>query len=106
MLATEGKISGDSHPDVKKRKTRKPKKTNLPPALFLFLPRSCTSLLILVFQLKQPLPIPPSKDGWRAALQDVVIHLSEVWGMPESGWAMALESLSKLPNAKRNGSAK
>lgn len=36
MLATEGKISGDSHPDVKKRKQKTQKKTNLPPALSLF----------------------------------------------------------------------
>lgn len=79
MLATEWKISGDSHPDVKKRKQKTQKKTNLPPALFLFYH---VLLLALDFGLSgwNSLPVLHLlKVVWRgAALQDVVIHLSEV----------------------------
>lgn len=90
-----------------KRKQKTQKKTNLPPALFLFYH---ILHLTLDFGLSGWNSLPVLyllKVVWRgAALQDVVIHLSEVWGIPENGWTMALESLSKLPNAKRNGSAK
>lgn len=48
MLATEGKISGDSHPDVKKE-NRKPKRKPICHLPFFCFTTFCTSLLILVF---------------------------------------------------------
>ena len=107
MLATEGKISGDSHPDVKKRKQKTQKKTNLPPALFLFYHVLHLALDFGLSGWNSLRVLHLLKVVWRgAALQDMVIHLSEVWEIPENGGAMALKSLSKLPNAKRNGTAK